>query len=83
MDDFKQLLKGLGKQAKAEQEQQQQREQEAAKQVEAEVDFAKEMGAVKALKPQNRAPRYVDKTPMRLRKRRLEEGDKDHYFYVS
>ena len=34
MDDFKQLLKGLGKQAKAEQEQQQQREQEAAKQVE-------------------------------------------------
>ena len=83
MDDFKQLLKGLGKQAKAEQEQQQQREQEAAKQVEAEVDFAKEMGAVKALKPQNRAPRYVDKTPMRLRQQRLEEGDKDHYFYVS
>ena len=83
MDDFKQLLKGLGKQAKAEQEQQQQREQEATKQVEAEVDFAKEMGAVKALKPQNRAPRYADKTPIRLRQQRLEEGDKDHYFYVS
>ena len=30
MEDFKQLLKGLGKQAKAEQAQQQQRDQEAA-----------------------------------------------------
>lgn len=41
------------------------------------------MSGVKPLKPQNRAPRYVDKTPTRLRQQRLEEGDKDHYFYVS
>ena len=82
MEDFKQLLKGLGKQAKAEQAEQQLKEQQALKQAE-EVDFAKEMGAVKPLKPQNRAPRYVDKTPIRMRQQRLEEGDKDHYFYVS
>ena len=83
MEDFKQLLKGLGKQAKAEQAEQQLKEQQALKQAEEEVDFAKEMGGVKSLKPQNRAPRYVDKTPTRLRQQRLEEGDKDHYFYVS
>ena len=83
MEDFKQLLKGLGKQAKAEQAEQQLKERQVQKQAEEEVDFAKEMGGVKPLKPQNRAPRYVDKTPTRLRQQRLEEGDKDHYFYVS
>ena len=83
MEDFKQLLKSLGKQAKAEQAEQQLKEQQALKQAEKEVDFAKEMRGVKPLKPQNRAPRYVDKTPTRLRQQRLEEGDKDHYFYVS
>ena len=57
MDDFKQLLKGLGKQAKAEQEQQQQREQEAATKGEAEEDIAKETGAGNARMPPNRAPR--------------------------
>ena len=83
MEDFKQLLKGLGKQAKAEQAEQQLKEQQVQKQAEEEVDFVKEMGGVKPLKPQNRAPWYVDKTPTRLRQQRLEEGDKDHYFYVS
>ena len=83
MEDFKQLLKDLGKQAQAAQAEQKQREQKAAQVAAEEVDFAKEMGAVKPLKQQNRAPRYVDKTPPRLRQQRLEEGDKDHYFYVS
>ena len=46
MEDFKQLLKGLGKQAKAEQAEQQLKEQQALKQAEEEVDFAKEMGGV-------------------------------------
>ena len=67
MEDFKQLLKGLGKQAQAAQAEEKQREQEAAQLAAEEVDFAKEMGAVKPLKQQNRAPRYVDETPPRLR----------------
>lgn len=83
MEDFKQLLQGLGKQAKAQQEQEQlQKQQQQAKEAQ-ELSFAQEMAGVKPIKNQNRVPRYVDKTPVRLRRERLEEGDKDHYFYVS
>ena len=46
MEDFKQLLKGLGKQAKAEQAEQQLKEQQALKQAEEEVDFAKSCASV-------------------------------------
>ena len=83
MEQFKQLLKGLGQQAQEQQEKDKQEKQVKA-QIQAEnISFAQAVGHVKPIKDQNRAPRYIDKTPVRLRQERLEEGDKDHYFYVS
>ena len=85
MEEFKKLLGHLGQQAKEEQAQAQQRrlQEQKLEQEAQEYDFAKAMAGVKKIKDANRAPRYVDKTPVRLRRERLQETEKDHYFYVS
>lgn len=85
MEDFKKLLETLGKQSKEEQVQEQQQKLAVLKaEKEAEVfDFDKAMAGVIRLKDPNRAPRYVDKTPTRVRSERMDLAEKDHYFYVS
>lgn len=83
MDAFKKQLEQLGKQSKIQQAEEALQQQELKKQQEQNISFAAAIGAVQPLKAQNRAPRYVDKTPTRLRRERMQETEKDHYFYVS